>query len=206
MQTEMGMVLGFVSSLISSQPPSQGWGNMTNACAGRSRFVHFSPLGLPHWGALHDLGQVLITGDLVAIPLWKWDFSAVMRLYREPVTLRENHYSISSSVLLIRSFLLLILFQQITYHSLPALLYPGTHATLVVRGYKAKKWKTGQYQIYICIRNLKSAHSHMCALTDTEVLGKCVISALTKLGQNWQKTQGLVLILRDGICKQLDFF
>lgn len=122
--------------------------------------MRFSPLDLPHWGALHDWRQVLITGDLAAISLWKWDFSAVMRLCREPITLPENHYPISSSVLLIRS---LHFSRACTIAFLPSCTL--VHTTLMVCGYKAKNWKTGQYLIYICICNLKSAHSHMCSLT-----------------------------------------
>lgn len=120
-----------------------------------------------------------------------------MGLCREPITLPENRYPISSSVLLIRS---LHFSRAHTTAFLPS-------CTLVHTPWlQSQELKTGQYQIYICICNLKSAHSHMCALTDTGVLGKCVISALTKLGQNWQETQGRPCLNFKGWSLQLDFF
>lgn len=106
MQTEVGI---FLFLFLPLSPPSsllragEVWQMPVEAEADLGGSVHFSTLGLPHWGALHDWRQFLITGDLVTIPLWKWDFSAVMRLCREPITLPENRYPISSSVLLIRS-------------------------------------------------------------------------------------------------------
>lgn len=52
---------------------------------------HCTQLGLLRQGALHEWRQVLITHNSAAIPLWKWDFGAVMRLCRGPITVPENH-------------------------------------------------------------------------------------------------------------------
>ena len=187
MQKEVGPAEVFsclyVSSFISSQPPFSGLGKYDGMLAqeeadlGGSVWWRCTLLGLLRQGALHERRQVLITRDSAAIPLWKWDFGAVMRLRRDPITVPENHYPISSSVLLISSLHFSIAH---TTAFLPSCTLPHTHCTDVNVVYKAKNWKIGQYQIYICICNLKSAHSHICALNDAGVLVKCVILTLSQ--------------------------
>lgn len=122
--------------------------------------------------------RVLITGDSAAIPLWKRDFGAVTRLCSDPITVPENRYPISSSVLPISSL------HFNTAHTTVFLLSCTLVCTLCwcLVVYKTKNWKTEQYQIYVCTCNLKSAHSHICALSDAGVLVNCMIS-FTKLGQ-----------------------
>lgn len=133
-------------------------------------------------------GTSLITGDAAAIPLCQWDFGEVMGLCRDPITVPENHYPISSSVLLSSSLHFSI--AHTTAFFPPCTLPRMLHWCYVV--YKAQNWKIEQYQINICTCNLKSAHFHICAVGDTGVLVHG-LNSCTKLGQNLQEKTRKVL-------------
>lgn len=157
----------FRAGEIGWQEEADLWGSVSRRCTLLAALCQ---------GALHEWRQVLITGNSAAIPCWNQNFGAVTRLSRDPITVPENHYPISSSVLLTSSLRLS------TAHTTAFL--PSCTLASALRWcyvvYKAKNWKTGQYQIYICTCHLKSAHSHICAPRDAGVLVKRAILTLSQ--------------------------
>jgi len=97
-----------------------------------------------------------------ALPRWKRELGAVLRLRRGPIAVPENHHPISSSLLLTGG----VRFST----ARTAALLPPCALARARRGcwgvHRARNRQTGQQQIYICTCNLKSARSHVRAPSD----------------------------------------
>lgn len=166
----------YVSSLISSQPPFEGWGNTMAGEANLGGCVLWRLLFWVYYAKEHSMNGDKSSSLGIQKPfpsdngilVQSWGCAETPPLFQRIITPFPLLFS-----------KLAVCTSAHTTAFLPSCTLACTlHWCYVV--YKAKNWKTGQCQIYICTYNLKSTHSHICALSDAGVLMKCVILTLSQ--------------------------